>query len=170
MPGAPFWVCQQLQNCWVFHDQQFALCIKNGAPPKGLPASGRPVVKNGSLMKEDKGGWHELCIATDRLHSQLSVQYNIGAQRHIKECITRCTLTQMGYGSRRPNRVPLLSEKNKKLRLQWAKQQTLKKLDWRPWQQPTSKFVKHTPQHYTHIYTEMLAQWAHNSKVTSYCI
>ncbi len=54
--------------------------------------------------------------------SQLTVQYNIGAERPIKECTTRRTLTRMGYGSRRPNRVPLLSAKHKKLRLQWAKE------------------------------------------------
>ena len=55
--------------------------------------------------------------------SQLTVQYNIGAQRPMKECTTHRTLTQMGYGSQRPYRVPLLSALNKKLQLQWAKVQ-----------------------------------------------
>ena len=31
--------------------------------------------------------------------SHLTVQYNIGAERSIKDCTTRRTLTQMGYGS-----------------------------------------------------------------------
>ncbi|CDQ96164.1 unnamed protein product [Oncorhynchus mykiss] len=26
--------CQELQRCWVFHTQQFPVCIKNGPPPK----------------------------------------------------------------------------------------------------------------------------------------
>ena len=25
--------------CWVFHAQQFPVCIKNGPPPKGHPAN-----------------------------------------------------------------------------------------------------------------------------------
>uniref|UniRef100_A0A4W5JJF7 non-specific protein-tyrosine kinase n=1 Tax=Hucho hucho TaxID=62062 RepID=A0A4W5JJF7_9TELE len=36
-PGTP--VCQELQRCWVFHTQQFPLCIKSGPPPKGHPAN-----------------------------------------------------------------------------------------------------------------------------------
>uniref|UniRef100_A0A4W5S0W7 Voltage-dependent calcium channel type A subunit alpha-1 n=1 Tax=Hucho hucho TaxID=62062 RepID=A0A4W5S0W7_9TELE len=32
-------LCQELQHCWVFHAQQFCVCIKNGPPPKGHPAS-----------------------------------------------------------------------------------------------------------------------------------
>jgi hypothetical protein len=31
--------CQTLQHCWVFHAQQFPLCINNGPPPKGHPAN-----------------------------------------------------------------------------------------------------------------------------------
>ncbi|MGH0136489.1 UNVERIFIED_CONTAM: hypothetical protein FKN15_061132 [Acipenser sinensis] len=47
-------MCQELQRCWVFHAQQFPVYIKDGPPPKGHPANGRPVVENGSLMKEAK--------------------------------------------------------------------------------------------------------------------
>jgi hypothetical protein len=32
-------LCQELQCCWVFHAQQFPVCIKNGPPPKGHPAN-----------------------------------------------------------------------------------------------------------------------------------
>ena len=32
-------LCQELQRCWVFHDQPFPVCIKNGPPPKGHPAN-----------------------------------------------------------------------------------------------------------------------------------
>ena len=31
--------CQELQRCWVFHAQQFPVCINNGPPPKGHPAN-----------------------------------------------------------------------------------------------------------------------------------
>jgi hypothetical protein len=30
---------QELQHCWVFHAQQFPVCIKNGPPPKEHPAT-----------------------------------------------------------------------------------------------------------------------------------
>jgi hypothetical protein len=54
---------------------------------------------------------------------KLTVQYNIGAQRPIKECTTHHTFTQMGFCSRRPYRVPPLSaHKKQQLRLQWAKE------------------------------------------------
>ena len=55
--------------------------------------------------------------------SQLTVQDNVGGQRPMTECTTRCTLTRIGYGSQRPCRGPLISAKNKKPQLQWAKGQ-----------------------------------------------
>ena len=30
---------QELQRCWVFHTQQFPVCIKNSPPPNGHPAN-----------------------------------------------------------------------------------------------------------------------------------
>jgi hypothetical protein len=32
-------LCQDLQRYWVFHAEQFPVCIKNGPPPKGHPAN-----------------------------------------------------------------------------------------------------------------------------------
>ncbi len=52
--------------------------------------------------------------------SQITTRYNQGMQNAISECTTRRTLKQMGYSSRRPHRVPLLSAKNRKRRLQFA--------------------------------------------------
>ncbi len=45
---------------------------------------------------------------------------NQGMQNTISEHTTRRTLKQMGYSSRRPHRVPLLSVKNRKRRLQFT--------------------------------------------------
>ena len=36
-------LCQELQRCWVFHSQQFPVCINNGPPPKGQPANLAPL-------------------------------------------------------------------------------------------------------------------------------
>ncbi len=52
--------------------------------------------------------------------SQITTRYNQGMQNTISEHTTRRTLKQMGYSSRRPHRVPLLSAKNRKQRLQFA--------------------------------------------------
>ena len=59
--------------------------------------------------------------------TQITTRYNQGGQKSISERTVRRTLRQMGYSSRRPHRVPLLSAKNRKLRLQFA--QAHRKLD-----------------------------------------
>ncbi len=52
--------------------------------------------------------------------TQRTTRYNQGMQNTISERTTRLILNQMGYSSRRPHRVPLLSAKNRKRRLQFA--------------------------------------------------
>ncbi len=52
--------------------------------------------------------------------TQITTRYNQGMQNTISEHTTRQTLKQMGYSSRRPHRVLLLSAKNRKRRLQFA--------------------------------------------------
>ncbi len=51
--------------------------------------------------------------------TQITTRYNQGMQKTISERITHRTLKQMGY-SRGPHRVPHLSAKNRKRRLQFA--------------------------------------------------
>ncbi len=46
--------------------------------------------------------------------TQITTRYNQGMQNTISERTTHRTLKPMGYSSRRPHRVPLLSAKNKK--------------------------------------------------------
>ncbi len=52
--------------------------------------------------------------------TQITTRYNQGMQNTISEHTTRRTLKQMGYSSRRPHRVPLLSAKNRKQRQQFT--------------------------------------------------
>ncbi len=52
--------------------------------------------------------------------TRITTRYNQGMQNTISEHTTRQTLKQTGYSSRRPHRVPLLSAKNRKRRLQSA--------------------------------------------------
>ncbi len=55
--------------------------------------------------------------------TQMTTRYNQGMKNTISERTTRRTLKQMGYSSRRPHRVPLLSAKNRKRRLQFTQAQ-----------------------------------------------
>ncbi len=50
--------------------------------------------------------------------TQIITRYNQDMQNTISERTTRRTLKQMGYSSRRPHRVMLLSAKNRKRRIQ----------------------------------------------------
>ena len=59
--------------------------------------------------------------ANRRATNRQMAQYNSGVQNSISECTTRRSLSRMGYCSRRPHRVQLLSAKNKKKQLQRAR-------------------------------------------------
>ncbi len=64
--------------------------------------------------------------------TQITTRYNQGMQNTISEHTTHRTLKQMGYSSRTPHRVPLLSAKNRKQRLQFAQaQQNWTIEDWK---------------------------------------
>ncbi len=64
--------------------------------------------------------------------TQITTRYNQDMQNSISEHTTRRTLKQMGYSSRRPHRVPLLSAKNRKQSLQFAQAyQNWTKEDWK---------------------------------------
>ncbi len=52
--------------------------------------------------------------------TQITTRYNQGLHNTISEHTTHQTLKQTGYSSRRPHRVPLLSAKNRKRRLQFT--------------------------------------------------
>ncbi len=52
--------------------------------------------------------------------TQITTRYNQGMQNTISERTTHRTLKQMGYSSRRPHRVLLLSAKNRKRSLQFT--------------------------------------------------
>ncbi len=52
--------------------------------------------------------------------TQITTRYNQGMQNTISERTTHRTLKQMGYSSRRPHRVPLLSAETRKRRIQFT--------------------------------------------------
>ncbi len=63
--------------------------------------------------------------------TQITTRYNQAMLNTISERTTLRTLKQMGYSSRRPHQVPLLSAKNRKRRLQFTQtHQNWTKEDW----------------------------------------
>ncbi len=63
--------------------------------------------------------------------TQITTRYNQGMQNTISEHTTHQTLKQMCTSSRRPHRVPLLSAKNRKRRLQFTQaHQNWKNVGW----------------------------------------
>ncbi len=79
--------------------------------------------------------------------TQITTRYNQGMQNSISERTTRRTLKQMGYSSRRPHRVPLLSSKNRKRRLQFTQaHQNWAKEDWKnvAWSDESRFLLRHS--------------------------
>ncbi|GBN17343.1 hypothetical protein AVEN_141503-1 [Araneus ventricosus] len=54
--------------------------------------------------------------------AQLTAQYIAGPSANLSERTVQRTLLDMGLCSRRPTRVPLLTEHHRQLRLQWARE------------------------------------------------
>ncbi len=61
--------------------------------------------------------------------TQIATRYNQGMQNTISECTTRRIMKQMGYSSRGPHRVPLLSAKNRKRRLQFTQAHQIRTIE-----------------------------------------
>ncbi len=66
--------------------------------------------ENGRLVRDDR----------KTTVTQITTRYNQDLQNTISEHTTRRTLKQMGSSSRRPHRVPLLSDKNRTRRIQFT--------------------------------------------------
>ncbi len=79
--------------------------------------------------------------------TQITTRYNQGIQNTISERQSHQTLKWMGYSSRRPHRVPLLSAKNRKGRLQFSQaQQNLTIEDWKnvAWPDESRFLLRHS--------------------------
>ncbi len=126
VPDGPVWVFQKLLIYWYFHAQP-SLGFTESCPKKRTyPVSGRtyPVLCGRKCLVDVRGQRRMgRLVRNDKKATvtQITTRYNQGMQNTISERTTRRTLKQMGYSSRRSHRVLLLSAKNRKLRLQYAK-------------------------------------------------
>ncbi len=94
-------------------------CRENGPKKRNYPVSGSCVDENALLMSEVRGECRLVRDDRKATVTQITTRYDQDMQNTISEHTTRRTLKQMGYSSRRPHRVQLLSAKNRKQRLQF---------------------------------------------------
>ncbi len=115
------WVFQKLLIYWDFHAQP-SQCLQS----LQKKVRKRENIQWAAIVWMKMSCWCQRrmgrLVRDDRKATvtQITTRYNQGMQNTISECTTRRTLKQMGYSSRRPHRVPLLSAKNRKRRLQFA--------------------------------------------------
>ncbi len=79
--------------------------------------------------------------------TQITTRYNQDMQNTISERTTHWTLKQMGYSSRRPHRVPLLSAKNRTRRIQFSEaHQNWTIEDWKnvAWSDESQFLLRHS--------------------------
>ncbi len=124
VPDGLVWVLQKLLIYWDFHEQPSPGFTENGPKKRNYQVSGDCVDENALLMSEVRGEWADWLEMIERQtvnqHDRITTRYKQGMQNTISEHTTRRTLKQMTYSSRRPHRVPLLSAKNRKQRLQFT--------------------------------------------------
>ncbi len=119
VPDGLVWVFQKLLIYWDFHAQPgLQRMVQKREISSEQQLCGRKCFvdvrdqrRMGRLVRDDRKA----------TVTQITNRYNQGMQNSISEHTTHRTLKQMGYSSRRPHRVPLLSAKNRKRRLQFAK-------------------------------------------------
>ncbi len=121
VPDGLVWVFQKLLIYWDLHTQPSLGFTENGQKKRKYPVSGSCVDENALLMSEVRGEWDRL-VRDDRKTTvtQITTRYNQDLQNTISEHTTHRTLKQMGSSSRRPHRVPLLSDKNSTRRIQFT--------------------------------------------------
>ncbi len=114
------WVFQKLLIYWDFHTHPSLEFTEND--PKNKISSDRQLRGRKCLVDVRGQRRMDRLVRDDRKAtvSQINTRYSQGMQNTISERTTHRTLKQMDYSSRRPHRVLLLSDKNRKRRLQFA--------------------------------------------------
>ncbi len=116
--GCCCWNISKLLIYWDFHAQPSLGFTENG-PKKKISSEWQLYGQKMPCWCQGRMG---RLVRDDRKATvtQITTRYNQCMQNTIFERTTRRTLKQMGYSSRRPHRVSLLSAKNRKRRLQFA--------------------------------------------------
>ncbi len=144
VPDGLVWVFQKLLIYRDFHSQPSLGFTENGPRKRNYSVSGSCVDKNGLLISEVRGEWADWL---EIIVTQITTRYNQGMQNTISERTTCRTLKQMDSSSRRPHRVPLLSAKNRKRKLQFTQaQQNWTIEDWKnvAWSDESRFLMRHS--------------------------
>ncbi len=118
VPDGLVWVFQKLLIYWDFHEQPSLGFTENGLKRENIQWAAVVWMKMACWCQRRMGRLIRDYRKTTV--TKKNTRYNQDMQNSISEHTTRRTLKQMGYSSRRPHRVPLLSAKNRKWRLQLA--------------------------------------------------
>ncbi len=119
---------------------------ENGLKKRKYPVSRSCVDKN-ALMSEVRGECRLVRDYRNATVTQITIHYNQGMQNTFSERTTHRTLKRMGYSSRRPHRVPLLSAKNRKRRIQFTQaHQDWTIEDWKnvAWSEESRFLLRHS--------------------------
>ncbi len=142
------WVFQKLLIYWDFHTKPSLGYIRKSSEKEKI-SSERQLC--GWKCIVDVRGQRRMgrLVRDDRMASvtQITTRYNQVMQNTISEHTTHRTLKQMDYSSRRPHRVPLLSAKNRKRRLQFTQDhQNWTIEDWKnvAWSDESWFLLKHS--------------------------
>ncbi len=121
VPDGLVWVFQKLLIYWDFHAQPSLGFTENGLKKRKYPVAAVVWMKMPRLCQSQRRMMGRL-VRDDRKATvtQITTRYNQGMQNTISEHTTHRTQKQMCSSSRRPQRVPLLSAKNRKRRLQFT--------------------------------------------------
>ena len=84
-------LCHELQPCWVFHAQQFPVCIKNGPPPKGHPANLTPMLLT-VLSTWASILWNTFDTFVESMLRQITAVLRAEGQINIKVFLMCCAL------------------------------------------------------------------------------
>ncbi len=129
VPDRLVWVFQKQLIYWDFQAQPSLGFTENYRKRENIQWQ-QCVDGNALLMSEENGQTGKRWLKGNS--NSVTTRYNQGMQNTFSERTTCRTLKQMGYSSRRPHRVPLLSAKNRKRRLQFAQaHQNCTKEDWK---------------------------------------
>ncbi|GFX82731.1 HTH_Tnp_Tc3_2 domain-containing protein [Trichonephila clavipes] len=74
-------------------------------------------------LEVEKRLWRTVRSQQNQAFSEINTRLNDGARRRVSKWTVPLSFHRMGFGSRRPTRVPLLNARHQAVRLAWGREQ-----------------------------------------------